>query len=137
VSALALVVVAVFMIAAPKKTPDKAPSGGGDGPGGTVTAPTGPNWGQPMNPDGDCTITPQGETLTISVPATLHALPDVMGKNNAPRVLQEVDGDFSVQVKVCGTIHPQGGPSLQAAGLLLWSDEGNYVRLVRSGQNRK
>jgi regulation of enolase protein 1 (concanavalin A-like superfamily) len=57
-------------------------------------------------------------------------------------VLQEVDGDFSAQVKVCGSLRPTAPPSIpgrvpfQSAGLILWSDDGDYVRLERAGLNR-
>jgi regulation of enolase protein 1 (concanavalin A-like superfamily) len=88
-----------------------------------------------VDPDGDCTIAPAGTRLTITVPGKGHDLTIEFGRINAPRVLQEVEGDFTVQVKVVGTLGPTaatsipGRPSFQAAGLLLWSDEHNYVRM--------
>jgi regulation of enolase protein 1 (concanavalin A-like superfamily) len=101
-----------------------------------------PGWGQPFNPDGDCSIAPEGDGLVIRVPRAPHDLSAEMGRVNAPRVLQDVDGDFSASVKVRGTIRPGAAASVpgrvayQAAGLLLWVDNRNYVRLERGALNR-
>jgi regulation of enolase protein 1 (concanavalin A-like superfamily) len=100
------------------------------------------DWGQRFDPDGDCTFTVQGGALTIEVPPTPHDLSIERGRTNAPRMLREVDGDFRVQVKVCGDIHPPAAGSMpgrlsyQAGGILLWSDERNYVRFERAAFNR-
>ena len=65
-----------------------------------------------------------------------------VGRINAPRVLQEVEGDFTAQVKVCGVLHPTAAASVpdrvayQAGGLLLWSDNRNYIRLERAALQR-
>lgn len=104
--------------------------------------PTLPDWGQVFDPDGDCTISPQATSLQITVPPTAHDLSAELGKINAPRVLQQVEGDFRVQVRVSGVIHPTaagsvpGRLSFQAAGLLLWSDPQNYLRFEHSAVNR-
>lgn len=112
---------------------------------GTYTEPTPiatqPGWGQVFDPDGDCTITADGNALTIRVPPTPHDLSAEIGHLNAPRVLQEVEGDFRIQVKVCGTLHPTdatiaGRVAFQSGGLLLWSDSEHYVRLERAALNR-
>jgi regulation of enolase protein 1 (concanavalin A-like superfamily) len=56
----------------------------------------------------------------------------------APRVLREVEGDFTAQVKVTGDFKPgeqSASPetsSFNAAGLLLWQDSKNYIRLERN-----
>jgi regulation of enolase protein 1 (concanavalin A-like superfamily) len=114
-------------------TPDRNTTGGN--PAG---------WGEPLDPDGDCKIAVQGNSVVIDVPATVHGLTDGVGKANAPRVLQEIEGDFSIQVKVCGTLHPLPrsiaagtGIPFQAGGLLLWDDADHFVRFVRSGQDQK
>ena len=120
---------------------------GQEGGGGLVRLWRGPRvsisgWGQPFNPDGDCAITPDGEILTIRVPPTPHDLSAEVGRINAPRVLQEVEGDFTAQVKVCGVLHPTAAASVpdrvayQAGGLLLWSDNRNYIRLERAALQR-
>jgi LSD1 subclass zinc finger protein len=98
-------------------------------------------WGTTIDPDGDCRIKASEKSLTIDVPATPHDLSAELGRVNAPRVLKDVNGDFSAEVKVCGMIRPglngsvPGRSSYQAGGLLLWSDGGNYVRLERAGLN--
>lgn len=98
-------------------------------------------WGQ-VDPDRDCTITIQGTTLHVTVPPTRHDLSSETGQTNAPRVLQEVTGDFTVQVKVCGALQPRtaanppGRVPFQSGGLLVWSDQGNYLRLERAALSR-
>jgi len=47
---------------------------------------------------------------------------------DAPRMLQEIDGDFVATAKV--TIHPVY--SFQGAGLLIWQDQDNYIRLEKA-----
>jgi RNA polymerase sigma factor (sigma-70 family) len=101
-----------------------------------------PGWGQTFNPDGDCTLSLEENALMIGVPAKPHDLSAEMGRVNSPRVLQEVEGDFSIQVKVCGVLRPgalssvPGRLAYQAGGLLLWIDNRNYVRLERAALNR-
>jgi RNA polymerase sigma factor (sigma-70 family) len=124
-----------------------AVGGGKEDGGGSVRLWRGPRvtlpgWGQPFNPDGDCAIATEENGLVIRVPRTPHDLSAETGRVNAPRVLQEVEGDFSIQVKVCGTIRPTAPGSVaghlayQAGGLLLWGDNRNYVRLERAALNR-
>jgi regulation of enolase protein 1 (concanavalin A-like superfamily) len=114
------------------KTPQAAPAAGN---------PPAAGWGQ-VDPDRDCTITIQGTTLHVTVPPTGHDLSIETGQTNAPRVLQEVTGDFTVQVKVCGALQPRAAANLagrvpfQSGGLLVWSDQGNYLRLERAALSR-
>ena len=103
-----------------------------------------PGWGQTYDPDHDCTFSTvdRPKSLSILVPPTPHDLSAELGQVNAPRVLQEMEGDFSVQVKVCGAINPvapgnvPGRVSFQSGGLLLWSDRINYIRLERAAINQ-
>jgi RNA polymerase sigma factor (sigma-70 family) len=101
-----------------------------------------PGWGLTVNPDGDCTIAPEGNTLVIGLPPAPHDLSAELARMNAPRVLEEVEGDFRVQVKVCGVLRPTargtvpGRVPYQAGGLLLWGDNRNYVRLERAAMQR-
>jgi RNA polymerase sigma factor (sigma-70 family) len=95
-------------------------------------------WGEVIDPDGDCTIDLKDGRLTIRVPGRLHGLDAEVNKLNAPRVLREIEGDFIADLKVDGAIKP-AGPSTSpnalpflGAGLVLWSDEGNYIRLERA-----
>lgn len=95
-------------------------------------------WGRLIDPDHDCTVTAAQGKCTVQVPARLHDLNPRNGKLNAPRVLQQVEGDFVVQVKVFGKLEPGANSTaprsvpFNGAGLLLWADEKNYVRLERN-----
>lgn len=95
-------------------------------------------WGKALDPDGDCKFIVEKGRLTIGLPGTDHSLSCERGQMNSPRVLQEIEGDFIVQVKVSGTF-PTGASSIvpnrrpfHGAGLLLWQDEKNYIRLERA-----
>jgi RNA polymerase sigma factor (sigma-70 family) len=97
-----------------------------------------PCWGTTVDPDGDCKFTVENDTLTIVVPNTDHALCVERDQMNAPRVLRDVEGDFIAQVRVSGPF-PEGAESVvkgrrpfHGAGLLLWLDDKNYVRLERA-----
>jgi regulation of enolase protein 1 (concanavalin A-like superfamily) len=99
-------------------------------------------WGEVVDPDGDCTLRLQGGDLLCDVPGTLHDLNIDISRNNAPRVVQEVEGDFVAEVKVAGSFQPgpvRTGPRsvpFNGGGLLAWSNEGNYVRLERASMHR-
>jgi regulation of enolase protein 1 (concanavalin A-like superfamily) len=94
-------------------------------------------WGKTTDPDGDCTFSLEGDRLTIEVPGTLHDL-NPMGKFNAPRVLRSVSGDFVASVKVDGKVQPSGDATsgyalpYNGAGLVVWKNEQNYIRLERA-----
>jgi S1-C subfamily serine protease len=105
-----------------------------------------------IDPDKDCKDKRDGRTLSISLPADkLHMLsPDTQFKDkknqplrNAPMVLTPVQGDFLLHVNVAGEILPGNEPCrkptggrmpfcIQGAGILLWQDKDNYLRLERS-----
>ncbi len=95
-------------------------------------------WGEVIDPDRDCSIKVEKKKLFITVPGTLHDLNPRNGKINAPLVLQNVTGDFTVQVKVSGEFQPgeqttaPKSHAFNGAGLLLWQDEKNYIRLERN-----
>ncbi len=98
-------------------------------------------WGDVLDPDGDCKINEMNGQVTMEVPGIYHDLWPGQGRINAPRILQDVEGDFTVQVKVAGQIRAEPGsviPGLassvpfQAASLLLWQDDNNFVRLDRA-----
>jgi regulation of enolase protein 1 (concanavalin A-like superfamily) len=99
-------------------------------------------WGDVIDPGGDCTLAPKDGALQIEVPGVLHDLNSEIGKWNAPRVIQEFDGDFVVQVKVCGEFQP-GAPSTRndalpynGAGLILWLDNERFIRMERGAVTR-
>lgn len=94
-----------------------------------------------VDPAGDCKVAEKDGKVTITVPGTHHDLNPTPRFDNvtAPRVLQQVEGDFTVQVKVDAFTRPQAktasskaGISFVAAGLLIWQDEKNFIRLLRA-----
>jgi regulation of enolase protein 1 (concanavalin A-like superfamily) len=100
-------------------------------------------WGLAIDRANDCKFTPSDKSLTISVPATLHDFGGALNNFNAPRVMRTVDGDFSLSVKVVGefkpgqkSTNPKSVPYI-AAGLLIWSDSKNFIRLERAALLRQ
>jgi regulation of enolase protein 1 (concanavalin A-like superfamily) len=95
------------------------------------------DWADPIDPDGDCRfdLDRARGLLKIAVPGTAHILSAELGRMNAPRLLRPVRGDFVASAKVAGVFAPTGRsttkeyPPYHGAGLLLWQDERNYVRL--------
>jgi regulation of enolase protein 1 (concanavalin A-like superfamily) len=56
---------------------------------------------------------------------------------NAPRVARPIRGDFTAGVRVFGRLEPGTSKSTQydpyhGAGLIVWQDPGNYLRLERA-----
>jgi regulation of enolase protein 1 (concanavalin A-like superfamily) len=95
-------------------------------------------WGTVTDLLGDCTVKADGQKLSVRVPGGTHDLNQVLGGLSAPRILQSVDGDFAVEVKVTSDFEP-GRESVagntrpfNSAGLLVWQDEKNYIRLERN-----
>jgi serine/threonine protein kinase/regulation of enolase protein 1 (concanavalin A-like superfamily) len=94
-------------------------------------------WGVLVDPDGDCRLSLDEGRLTasIEVPGKPHVLSAELRKLNAPRTLRPVSGDFQVHAHVSGTEQVAGRattkeyPAYHGAGILLWQDPGNYVRL--------
>jgi regulation of enolase protein 1 (concanavalin A-like superfamily) len=99
-------------------------------------------WGQVIDPDKDCKITDQMKNLQLTVPGTRHDLAPDARVMNAPRVMREVDGDFVITVKVVGDFQPGGkstnpkGVPFNGAGILVWSDADNFIRLERAAVAR-
>ena len=87
-----------------------------------------PPWGKVIDPEGDCKLTFEGGKLDCYIPGNDHALSSEVHRTTAPRVLQEVTGDFSVQVKVSGDYPTKVTSAVsefapwQGAGLLVWWD---------------
>jgi len=103
-------------------------------------APTIPGWGTPVNPGGDCKFDGDGKKLVIVVPGSdkAHDLGAETSNMTAPRVLQPVKGDFVLSVKIDGEFAPgedstqRGRTGYNGAGLVVFADENNYVRLERA-----
>ncbi len=101
-----------------------------------------PGWGSFIDPDGDCRVRQEKGKVTIRVAGTYHdctyKAPGRF-KLNAPRILQEVRGDFRLQVKIHVFPLPAQGTSssdgtvFTSSGLLAWGDEKNFIRLERVG----
>jgi regulation of enolase protein 1 (concanavalin A-like superfamily) len=97
-------------------------------------------WGEVTDPDSDCRVTEEKGVLTITVPKSHHDLTytDEYTKLNAPRVLRSAEGDFTLQAKVQafpvpGDVTSSGGPhKFVSAGLLVWQDDKNFIRLERA-----
>jgi len=96
-------------------------------------------WGTVIDPDGDCTIKGDNGKISITVPGTAHNLHPTRAMN-APRVLRQIEGDFVVTVKVTCALTPGkkvvgvGATAGNYAGLLLWANESEYIRLERNAR---
>jgi hypothetical protein len=97
------------------------------------------HWGDSVDPDGDCKFLLEFGKLHIKIPGKPHRLAVELGPNTAPRVLRQMQGDFLFEVKILA-----GSPSVRrsetgsspwhGAGVLIWQDENNYLRLERARQ---
>jgi hypothetical protein len=96
-------------------------------------------WGKVIDPDKDCEVVAEKGRLSVTVPSTNHNLHAERGMN-APRVLKEVDGDFTATVRVTFELDPGKNPTGKSAtagyyaGLLLWGGEKSFVRLERNAR---
>jgi regulation of enolase protein 1 (concanavalin A-like superfamily) len=98
------------------------------------------NWGVALDLAGDCEFKAEDGKLSITVPGSAkpHDMSTELLSSTAPRVLQPASGDFVMVVKVEGEFAP-GGESTQrgrtgytGAGLVVFADAENYVRLERA-----
>jgi regulation of enolase protein 1 (concanavalin A-like superfamily) len=112
------------------------------GPAATFAA-LGPLIDSHKQPVKDCQMQKEAGSLTIEVPAGVRLLSNELDVHNAPMTLAEVDGDFVAVVKVAGNMIPGTDPpkfkgrnvlpgTFQGAGLLLWQDARNYIRIERT-----
>jgi hypothetical protein len=102
------------------------------------------DWGKFIDPRGDCWVESTRDGLTITVPGgpRSHDLNPLKGHNlDAPRVLQEVVGDFRAQVMLPPFApplpSPSGGAAYVSAGLVLWGDSQNFLRFQRAAMGRQ
>jgi regulation of enolase protein 1 (concanavalin A-like superfamily) len=100
-----------------------------------------PGWGRVLDPWRDCDVSldPSSDRLKIKVPGTPHVLsaeaPEL--PMNAPRVVRHVRGDFTASVRVLGRLEPARSKTthydpFHGAGLIVWQDPSNYLRLERA-----
>jgi regulation of enolase protein 1 (concanavalin A-like superfamily) len=100
-----------------------------------------PGWGHVIDPWRDCDVSldRDNERLKIQVPGTPHVLSAEVSQlpMNAPRVLRRVRGDFTADVHVIGRLEPGRTKTTHydpyhGAGLIVWQDSSNYLRLERA-----
>ena len=110
-----------------------------EGPPPTVKLAT---WGKFVDPRGECSQMRTGRILSIRVPGThpYNLLPLEGFNLDAPRLVQELEGDFLIQATVMPYEQPKpntssrpGRPvSFRAAGLLVWVNEQTFLRFERA-----
>ena len=83
-----------------------------------------PGW-QWIDPKGDCTknLDTHHGSLRIAIASGRHDLWTERNDFYAPRLMREMDGDFTLETKTVGVRHD--------GGLLVWKDARNYVRFER------
>jgi regulation of enolase protein 1 (concanavalin A-like superfamily) len=100
-----------------------------------------PGWGRVIDPWRDCDVSldRENERLNIHVPGTPHVLSAEVAQlpMNAPRVVRHVRGDFMASVHVLGRLEPGRSKTTHydpyhGAGLIVWQDPSNYLRLERA-----
>ncbi len=102
-------------------------------------------WGLVVDAVGNSSFKLEGGKFTIQIPGEYHDLWPVSGKVNAPLVLQEVEGDFSITVAVAHIDKAErdtriaglaGTTSFHAGSLVIWQDAKNFVRFDRTQMDR-
>jgi regulation of enolase protein 1 (concanavalin A-like superfamily) len=100
-----------------------------------------PGWGRVLDPSQDCDVSLDSarDRLRIVVPGTPHVLSTEAPElpMNAPRVVRRVWGDFTASVRVLGRLEPSRSKTthyypFHGAGLIVWQDPSNYLRLERA-----
>jgi regulation of enolase protein 1 (concanavalin A-like superfamily) len=94
-----------------------------------------------LDPSRDCdfALDQEHDRLTITVPGTPHVLSADVPQlpMNAPRVMRPIRGDFTAGVRVLGRLEPGWLKTTHydpyhGAGLIVWQDPSNYLRLERA-----
>lgn len=105
------------------------------------------NWGRFVNPTDLASLERAYDYSVMEVPGTrpfqLSALP---GQNvDAPRLVQDVEGDFELSVAIPPFDRPAPGTDLESggkksdrgAGIVLWQDATRFLRFERSGRGEE
>jgi regulation of enolase protein 1 (concanavalin A-like superfamily) len=99
-----------------------------------------PPWGEAIDPQKDSEIAGDKDRVNIKILGTRKGPQAIL---DTPRVMREVEGDFVITVKVVGefkaggeSVNPKVVP-FNGAGILVWSDPDNYIRLERAAVSRK
>jgi len=102
-----------------------------------------PGWGEFVDAGGQCRVRLEGARVMIETPAGSFDLWPEGKSTNAPRLLQDASGDFTVRVKTVGNVMGEKGAeatgrdvAFNAATLVIWQDENNFVRLDRAGMHK-
>jgi len=105
------------------------------------------NWGRLVDPTGESTLSRAYDHMTLEVPGTrpFQLQPQEGSNLDAPRLLQEVEGDFEVSVAIPPSERPEpgtstlngNGASFRGAGLLVWQDEKNFLRYERTAEGEQ
>ena len=101
-----------------------------------------PGWGVAFDPLKDAEFNGEKNSLRIKVTGSRHQLAVAQQILNAPRIMREVDGDFVVTVKVVGDFKPGGkstnpkGIPFNGAGIIVFSDTDNFIRVERAAVSR-
>ena len=108
---------------------------------GQTTPLTIEDWGTIIDPDRKCAVVIRNNRVAIELPAGAFDLSVELRRTNAPRILQDVRGDFVLDVKVDGEFQTgeatiESRTAYNGAGLLLWQDDLNYIRLERAALQR-
>jgi regulation of enolase protein 1 (concanavalin A-like superfamily) len=99
------------------------------------------DWGRVVDVSEDCNFSLNGQygRLEMHVPGTPHVLSAEVPElsMNAPRVVRPIRGDFAASVRVIGRLEPgrlrtTHYDPYQGAGLIVWQDASNYLRLERA-----
>jgi regulation of enolase protein 1 (concanavalin A-like superfamily) len=95
------------------------------------------NWGEFEDPAGGCGVREDPDRFTMILPPGKRELSPGQDSNfDAPRLLRDIDGDFSAVVKVQSfelkgnAAADSPGSPLQAAGLVVWVNNQNYLRFL-------
>lgn len=97
-----------------------------------------PGWGKLYDPQNDTKVELREGKLTMIVPPGLHDINPTLGGMKAPRIHQEVEGNFTLEVTVAGQFTPgqnsakEGVSAFNGAGISLWVKEQTYLRLERN-----
>jgi serine/threonine-protein kinase len=107
-----------------------------------------PGWGDWFDPKGDCQFEIKEGKLAIAVPAGVHKLDPrfkvggaadewFTSNQDAPRILQDVEGDFILRAKLASfppanvdAASLSGSKSMRGAGLVVWQDERSYLKFI-------
>nr|WP_303652789.1 trypsin-like peptidase domain-containing protein [Paludisphaera mucosa] len=112
-----------------------------------VARPTNPIFGTLIDPSKVCKLERKDDVVTLQIPAGVHLLGPDFAPRSAPMALAEVEGDFDLRVAVVGMLLPGVEPAkfkgrllpntYQGAGLVLFEDRNNYVRIERAAATER